>query len=265
MKDINLLFHSLITRQQTTAGLLNYKQMKNIFFCLILLQAKAVIGQAHTPPPSSGLSSAATEYFSIRADANGNLVLPAERTDVEGNAFYKEQWTEATIVFTDGKTFANIKTRMNLFTGMVHCLLKDGKEVAVESKILKKIILNDSLPGILAAGTFQSGFPAVDDHTAETFYKVLEEGNCTFLKCMKKNIKEYKQFNSNSSEKKYELFEKWYLLKDGKINFIKKSKESLLKILADKKDSLEAFVKSNKLNCKSEDDIKKVIAYYNSL
>lgn len=207
----------------------------------------------------------ANEFVPVLSDANGNLVLPKERTDVEGNAFYNEKWTDAGIIFMDGKSFAGIKTRMNLFSGMVHCLLKNGKEVAVESKILKKIILNDSLPGILAASTFQSGFPAVDDHSAETFYKVLEEGNCTFLKYMKKSIKELKQFNSNSIEKKYELFEKWYLFKDGKMNHIKKGKESLLKVLSDKKDSLEEFIKSNKLNCKSEDDIKKVITYYNSL
>jgi len=46
---------------------------------------------------------------------------------------------------------------------------------------------------------------------------------------------------------------------------VKKDKEYLLNLLADKKKELETYFTAQKLNFKSMDSIKKIIDYYNSL
>jgi hypothetical protein len=42
-------------------------------------------------------------------------------------------------------------------------------------------------------------------------------------------------------------------------------KEALLKVMNDQGSKIEAFISSKKLKCKSEDDWKAVINYYNTL
>jgi hypothetical protein len=46
---------------------------------------------------------------------------------------------------------------------------------------------------------------------------------------------------------------------------MKKDKEYLLSLLADKRKEMEAYVAGKKINFKSMDSIKKLIDYYNSL
>ena len=46
---------------------------------------------------------------------------------------------------------------------------------------------------------------------------------------------------------------------------IKKDKEYLLNLLADKRKEMEAYAADKKINFKSMDSIKKLIDYYNSL
>jgi hypothetical protein len=46
---------------------------------------------------------------------------------------------------------------------------------------------------------------------------------------------------------------------------VKKDKEYLLNLLADKRKELETYISAQKMNLKSMDSIKKLIDYYNSL
>lgn len=46
---------------------------------------------------------------------------------------------------------------------------------------------------------------------------------------------------------------------------VKKDKEYILNLLADKRKELETYITPHKMNFKSIDSIKKLIDYYNSL
>ena len=57
-----------------------------------------------------------------------------------------------------------------------------------------------------------------------------------------------------------------YYVYDGKtMQRVKKDKAFILAALSDKRDSIEAFIETNKLKLKSIDDIKRAIDYYNTL
>ena len=70
---------------------------------------------------------------------------------------------------------------------------------------------------------------------------------------------------SGEMSSQFDIYEDHYLYVKYEMKRVKKDKEYLLNLLADKKKELETYFTSQKLNFKSIDSIKKIIDYYNSL
>ncbi len=112
-------------------------------------------------------------------------------------------------------------------------------------------------------------------------YKVLNDGflNGLFLEVFNGNkIKLYKEFsisiqdgtfNPLTQEKieldKYVKNYSYYIFKENKYDKIKLTKKDILKYLSDQKEALKEFVKKNDVDFSSDDDIKVILNYYNSL
>lgn len=112
-------------------------------------------------------------------------------------------------------------------------------------------------------------------------YKVIDEGelNGLFYEVYNgEKIKLYKEytisiqggtFNPLTQEKieldKYVQNYNYYIFKDNKFEKVKLSKKDIFKYLSDKKETLKEFVKKNDLDFSSDEDIKVILNYYNSL
>ena len=70
---------------------------------------------------------------------------------------------------------------------------------------------------------------------------------------------------SGEMSSQFDIYEDHYLYVKYEMKRVKKDKEYLLNLLADKKKELETYFTTQKLNFKSVDSIKKIIDYYNSL
>jgi hypothetical protein len=85
------------------------------------------------------------------------------------------------------------------------------------------------------------------------------------LKSSIKKINKTKNEMSGEISSQFDMYEDHYLYVKYEMKRVKKDKEYLLNLLADKRKELEAYVADRKLNFKSMDSIKKLIDYYNSL
>ena len=70
---------------------------------------------------------------------------------------------------------------------------------------------------------------------------------------------------SGEISSQFDIYEDHYLYVKYEMKRIKKDKEYILNLLADKKKELETYITAPKMNFKSMDSIKKLIDYYNSL
>jgi len=70
---------------------------------------------------------------------------------------------------------------------------------------------------------------------------------------------------SGEMSSQFDIYEDHYLYVKYEMKRVKKDKEYILNLLADKRNELETYITAQKLNFKSIDSIKKLIDYYNSL
>jgi len=69
---------------------------------------------------------------------------------------------------------------------------------------------------------------------------------------------------SGEISSQFDTYEDYYLYVKYEMKRIKKDKEYLLNLLADKRKELESYIEVQKINFRSIESIKKLIDYYNS-
>jgi hypothetical protein len=71
---------------------------------------------------------------------------------------------------------------------------------------------------------------------------------------------------SKISEDKYVIKSKYFLNEDDSLEELKLSKKNILKLCEkDKVNDVKKFIKENKLSVKQDENLRKILAYYNSL
>ncbi|MGF1922770.1 MAG: hypothetical protein ACQUHE_01225 [Bacteroidia bacterium] len=112
--------------------------------------------------------------------------------------------------------------------------------------------------------TFRSGFAPTSNKTSEkSFYEILFDGNVKYIKRASKVIIEAKEYNGPSI-KKIDESNAYFIVKPGAApEPVKNNEKSILSVLA--KPELAAYVKTNKLNLKNDEDVAKLLAYNDSL
>ena len=225
---------------------------------------------------SGGLSGSAQDGFVSQSgaplaynvfDRNGRtFVNPAP--DVTGSPFFADDWRVGTVILVDNRRYDGIRLRLNLYSGEVHVMDSVRKEIALEKGYVKEILLPVSpvkMAGLTGTIRFQCGFPSVDTHDGAFLYEVVLEGHCWLLHAVRKVISERKDDLSGETTREYRTYEDYYVYNGTTIQRVKRDKDFLLTVLADKKDKVESFINDNHLRFKSADDIRRVIGYYNQL
>ena len=101
------------------------------------------------------------------------------------------------------------------------------------------------------------------------YFEVLEEGKCDLYRRYTCRLEEgyyNKALSAGDRSYKYVKFEHYYMSKDNEPAVkIKAKKGSLFKIMTENKDEIDIYIKENKLKLSKEEDLIKLINYYNSL
>ncbi|HEV7347447.1 hypothetical protein [Telluribacter sp.] len=194
-------------------------------------------------------------------DVNGRVVSEYKYTDTDGSPYLlNDQWITGTIRTTNDKVVDGVKMKYDIF--------KDELEYENEGKLYRvgaKEIVEFVMPTGDALYIFRRGFPAVDDQTEASFYRVLHDGNTKMLKRFETRQREEKQYNSATRVNRFVPSENLYILKQGKMHPIKKGdKKKLISLLSDKRKLMEYNIKEQQLNLKSELDMVKVLEEYDA-
>ena len=194
-------------------------------------------------------------------DRNGKaFVNPAP--DVAGSPFLFDTWRSCTVILTNHVRLDSVSVRINVLTQQVHVLDPHGNELELEKGYVTEILAG--APGSTSA-RYKTGFPAVDFQSTGNLYEVRASGKLWLLRSVRKIIAEKKNDMSGEINREYATYEDYYVFDGSKMRRVKKEKAWLLDLLADKKDSIAAFISTNKLKIKSYDEIQRTIDYYNSL
>ncbi|GAB3940837.1 hypothetical protein GCM10028805_03260 [Spirosoma harenae] len=163
-------------------------------------------------------------------------------------------------------SLAGVPVRLDLFANEVEIRSGNKQVKAVKSTAVRYVDMNNSMGSV-------SRFVNVREYKGEAegltgFFDQLITGELDLLHYTSTYIRKA-NFNvaMNTGTKDDEIMQKsdWYVAQDKKAIKFSSSKKSILELMANKKDQIEAFLKSQKPDLKSRAGLSAVFTYYNKL
>ena len=237
--------------------------MSKLFFLTIVklfFLANFVFAQNNETKPI--VNNTAENSNNLMQAAGGGVLQTFRQVNLAGDVYLDAEWRNATLVLKDGSAKTVAKARYNANNNEVEVLFPNDSVLAVNESInefrLDKSEKKDEQ-------IFRSGFAAYNGNTKKTFYEVIYDGK------MKVLVRYHKVVQRDNTEGDYRtgaktdrlVLKKDYYITDekGKLSEFDNAKKAFLEKFADKKKSIEDFVKQNKLNYREHADMKKIMEF----
>lgn len=175
-----------------------------------------------------------------------------------------ELWHDGKVVLTSGDTLkGNIKYDFN--QDLVQYVVSNRTaEIYSARKVLFFEIFDETVRKYRRF--FALPYTNPTGYKAPTFFELLEEGKMTLLS---RELLEYKVYNSSfyggSYSRMVQTFYYFFLKEDGTIEDFKGKKNDLLELMGNKVNSVEKYIKANRLDFDDKYDVARIVAYYNTL
>lgn len=207
------------------------------------------------------LGSAKSYAQAVLPDRTGQPLTTKSYTNLEGSPFLVNDWLNGMVKLGNGNTFKDVPLKYNELEDVLCFKSSKGEELMFAVPV-QEFTLPVLKNGNLQQRHFRNGYTGGNP---KAFYEVLSDGGVQLLKRSSKVIQEDKEYNSATVNQKIIESIKYYLLVADKMISLKKDKKFILNALGNKQEQLEAYITSNNLNLKDDNDLAKLINYYNSI
>ncbi|WP_033316634.1 hypothetical protein [Pontibacter roseus] len=205
---------------------------------------------------------AAAQYTHTN-DMEGRAVHEYNTISMDGSPYLYTDWAKGSITLSNGTIYQGVNMMYDQVKDVVLFKSKDG-QVKELIEPVQEFKINFIQANQATEKTFRKGFSG-EGVSPDAFLEVLADGKAMLLKRTGKKIFDRKSYNSATINREVQVSEDYYVATGNKLVKVKKSKSSLLAAMPEKSDYLETYIKSNALNLRSDSDLAKVVAYYNSL
>ncbi|NML21048.1 hypothetical protein HHL16_09200 [Pseudoflavitalea sp. G-6-1-2] len=238
--------------------------MTRLIFCLLMVGVPGLLQAQSFGVGSMGGPKIVLPPTIFLSDVSGRRAMDEWKSDlVKGTPFFIQDWAYSQVTLKDNRSFERVSIRLNCVNNTIHYQNANKEELVAPSGLIREILLRDSSDKGIREYTIVSGYPPIDKFNEETYYERRMNGKAQLLVYTKKRLMNIQTMGSAGKEQEYFSVEMIYLYKDGIIKEWKKDKEFLIDFLSDKKDELTEYIKKEKLKCKTMEDLKKVLSYYN--
>ncbi|MGC4036529.1 MAG: hypothetical protein QM764_11245 [Chitinophagaceae bacterium] len=190
--------------------------------------------------------------------------VPYEK--ISGSAYYNDEWQLASL-FGSGKNEKWLcKIKLNLATGELHYLGKNGDELVTYDGAVKKIVIHkDNDTSKVSAVFILTQEPVkLNQALRNTYLQVLNSGSYELLKLSKRNLNSADSLFGTLKRYFFKDESDYFVYHSEMINGLKRlDKESLLQLLPGS-SAFADWVKENRINFRKEDDALAFMNYYNS-
>lgn len=237
---------------------LRITMITRLFFFFILFLSSQV-GIAQRVIDVDKLEGSALNYF---RSVNGEPSMYTKFVRlVEGTPYFSDRWMKGN-VFIEDNEYRNFYLRVNILETTLEFMDPKGEQMTCTMPI-KEVLLKDSLSGTNYR-FFHSSFLPENSDIRQSWLLELVAGTAKLYKLEKKQINEIRPYSSATTEQHILSSYSYFILFNKDLRRIKKLSD-VTELLSGKKEALEEFIKSNRLNAKSEKDLVRLIEHYNSL
>lgn len=208
------------------------------------------------------LPIAAQQTF-ISDKATGRPYMVQQYSDVQGTPFLFDDWRIADVTNAAGITFRQVPVKFDAYSNKF--LFNHNQNIYEFVTDIVEVEMRNTSADSVSTMIFKKGFAINDKVTPDKYVLVLSSGKLNLVKHIHKGIDETTEYNVPGKVKTFSPRSAFYVSKDAIWQNLKPGGKALEQLLGDKWDMIEPFIKKNFLNSKKEDDLAKIISYYNSL
>ena len=187
---------------------------------------------------------------------------------VRGTPYLFNEWKPGNVYLRDNKLIKNVNIKYNIYTDdLLYLNSTSGDSLIIDRTMIWKFEIIDDTAGHIVVMEEVNIKPEKDDNAM--FARILYNGRSKLiLKHSKIFIRaDYK--GAYATGNKYDEYidkRQYYLITDeNNIHKIKLNKKSVIKLLPDKETKIKAFISSHRMAMDNENDIIRVLEYYDSL
>jgi hypothetical protein len=193
---------------------------------------------------------------------NDGSYVNEKDADIKGSPFLFDDWRKGNVLLKTKERIDSISIKYNLYADVLQVKV-DDQEYQFNIEVSEFMI-----PDLVTNGTalFRSGFSPVPGMNEKSFYQVLYDGRTKLLLKHKKLIGSEMTSTPGVKAKVFEDQNNYFILTaSGKMEKIKKKNKGILDLLEGEKEALKKMVESNKLKLVNDEEIIRVLEYYDSL
>lgn len=200
------------------------------------------------------------------ADATGRPLYLQTNYRAEGSPYYLDAYIPANVTALNGKVYTNVKVKFNVQSNELLYMADNGTEMIAAMPVRRIQFWNVIDHGQTTEKVLESIGTAPLNAPETAVYEVADTGRIAVLKQVRITYTDDKAFNQASIVRNYKRKETWHVrLPDGQVARLETGKAAVLNLLNDKQAAVAAYIDQEKLKCRSVEDIRQVIRYYNSL
>lgn len=238
--------------------LLIMKTLRLLPIAFLFLFSSSLLAQVSGSPRE--FETTTEMYNQIRRMLNTKEKVPYEIDwdNVKGSPYLNEKYKLAKFYIGD-KSYGNIMMRFNTYTSEIELLPEEGEEVGALMKLDGSRILFENKTLALFNYTNEDG-----DATKEYFLVLNKADNIKLLlrkKCVFSPNEKALTANQADRAAKFTQYNYFYIVKDGEFFEVNPKKKDVMKVFPDKKNEIKAYIKSEKLKLKNQQDFAKLVDY----
>ena len=194
--------------------------------------------------------------FSL-TQAGALLFVPETYAKIEGSPYLSNEWANAKIKLADSRKFDSVMVKLDLYENKVHFKDEQGRERMIALDVTE-IVIKD-LSSKWNNARFVSGY---GENKRELYQVIADGAKAALLKKMNVIVKVTKDFNK-PEKNNFELQNVLYIYSKDILYVEKKNCLSMMPAFKDD-NKITAFISSNDIKCNKENDLAKLVNYYNS-
>lgn len=186
----------------------------------------------------------------------------------KGSPLFINEWINGQISLADGRVFDDVPLKYNAYTKGLFMKSPAGDSIAVFSNLVNSFIIKDS---VSKSDFVFKRYPLakfLKKQGSDLYFLVLYEGKTSLLKLISKVIKKADYKDPYSNNVRYDTYEdanEYYILKaDNSLIKIKKSKKALIETFIDKEEDLNEYITQQNLAVKTEAELVRIVAKYDT-
>jgi hypothetical protein len=193
---------------------------------------------------------------------NDGSYISEKDADIKGSPFLFDDWEKGNVLLKTKERVDSVFIKYNLYTDLLQ--VKVAEQEYQFNIDVWEFLLPD--PQTKEMALFRSGFSPVPGMSEKSFYQVLYDGRTKLLLKHKKLIGTELTSIPGVKAKVFEDQKTLFILTaSGKMDKIRKKNKEILDLLEGKREELKKMVTSNKLKLVNDEEIIKVLEYYDSL